>query len=190
MTEFKFEFNKTEAENADGSQYIKKGGFYQGSILSAEMKYKEKGATLELELITDSGERSGKIFMVLLTKEGANLDKNGNILSGRSQLSALLALLGLKVMVSGSELVNKKIAFLGYMKSNFSSKDQKDYLNFTVLNFMDYNTSQTYTEKAKKEEAKRCNFQVKDEVLLESSNHSESQSESSNNSTDENSLPF
>lgn len=185
---FTFTYNATEAELADGTNRIKSGGYYKGTITHAEIKSKEKGFTLELECVNEAGEATGKQFLVLTTKEGATVDKNGKILSGRSKLSALLALLGLKVMTSSLELIGKKIAFLGKMKESFSEKDQKSYLNFEILNFMDPLTNQTYSEKVKKEPAQRYTALIPDDVLSGQSNNQKS--ESTGNNADDSTLPF
>ena len=166
---FTFNYNAAEAELADGTSRIKTGGYYKGTITHAEIRQKEKGFTLDLELTNESGENTGKQFLVLTTKEGLTVDKNGKILSGRSKLSALLALVGIKVMTGSLELLGRKVGFLGKIKESYSEKDQKSYLNFEILNFMDYNTNQTYTEKLKNQPAERYKAIIPDDVISEQS---------------------
>lgn len=186
---FTFTFNAEEAGLADLGQRIKTGGYYKGSITMAEVKPKEKGYTLEMELTSDAGESTGRLFFVLTTQAGLTVDKNGKILSGRSKLSALLALLGLKVMVDPKELIGKKIGFLGKMKKTFSEKEGKDFLNFDLLNFMHYGTDQTYTEKLKQQPPERCKTIVIDDIITENQtpNHQNEQSDLGVNIQD---LPF
>jgi hypothetical protein len=155
---FTYEFSRTEAEQADGTSRIKKGGYYKGTITGSEILQKGQGFTLELELSNEAGESTGKQFLTLVTKEGQTVDKNGKALSGRSKLSAMLALLGKTKMESSLELMGKKIGFLGQMKVS------GEYLNFEVLNFMDPSTNQTYSEKVKQEPAKRFMATIVDDV--------------------------
>lgn len=183
---FTFTYNATEADLADGTNKIKTGGYYKGTITHAEIRQKGQGFTLDLECVNEAGESTGKQFLVLTTKEGATVDKNGKILSGRSKLSALLALLGLKVMTSSLELLNKKIAFLGKMKESYSEKDQRSYLNFEILNFMDPLTNQTYSEKIKKEPAQRYTALIPDDVLTGNNTAPQNQ----NTTNDSSDLPF
>lgn len=187
---FTFTFNAEEAGLADGTSRIKTGGYYKGVITHAEIIPKEKGFTLEMEITNEAGESTGKQFLVLTTQAGLTVDKNSKILSGRSKLSALLALLGLKIMTSAMELVGKKTGFLGRMKKSHSDKEDKDFLNFEVLNFMDYKTDQTYTEKLKQQPPQRCNAVMIDDVLDNSNTGSNSTKTSQSAPPDDDSLPF
>lgn len=186
---FVFNFNADEAGLADVGTRIKTGGYYKGSITMAEIKPKDKGFTLEMELMSDGGELTGRLFFVLTTQAGATVDKNGKILSGRSKLSALLALLGLKVMADAKEIVGKKIGFLGRLKKVYSEKEGKDFLNFDLLNFMHYGTDQTYTEKLKQQPPERCKAVMIDDVLSDE-NHQDSVQTGSDQASKESDLPF
>lgn len=188
-----FEFNYNESEGLqtenETKSTIKVGGYYKGKILTAEIKEKGQGITLELECVNNDGESTGKMFLVLQTKEGKQVDKNGNPLSGRGMLNAIMKFTQVRTVKTGAELTGKSINFLGSMKNSWSDKDYKWYRNFYPLNFMHPVTSQTLTELVGNKPAERCNYVVKDEEpkeTIENSNENQ-ENKAENNSPD---LPF
>jgi len=185
MNEFTFNYNEAEGLATEQTKsYIRKGGFYTGKILTAEIKHKGEGITLEIECITKDGDSTGKSFLVLQTKEGKQVDKNGNPLSGRGMLNAILKFTQVRTITTGAELMGKQISFLGCMKN--SEKDGKHYQNFTILNFMSAVTSQTLTEMVQNKPATRCDAVVKDDEPVNSTDHQNINNESKTESD----LPF
>lgn len=166
---FQMEFSETLAFLADASNvYLKKGGFYSGTITAATLKENsiDDGVTLILELETEDKEKTGKQFFVLRTKDGSTTDKNGRELSGRCIIQALQGLLKIRVLLKMDDLIGKDISFFGEMKRS-ENQDGKEFLNFTIRHFMSPKTGQTYTEMKKDEPAECCLKTPKDEILTE-----------------------
>lgn len=186
-TEYTFLYTGEEstikADTGGFLQKIAKGGYYKGKITNAGFEKNGQSVSFVIEIETTCGQTTGKIFTIITTKAGLTVDKNGNELSGRNQLSALIALCRITKITTGKELIGLDIAFLGKIVNSYDGK----YRNVSVLNWMKADTNQTFTEIVKKIPAARYLSPVKDDEEIPQ----EPQTADDNQDNDaENNLPY
>lgn len=162
-TEYTFVYTGEEstmkADNGGFLPKITKGGYYKGKITNAGFEKNGQSVSFMIEVETNCGQTTGKMFSIITTKAGLTVDKNGNELMGRNYLSALIALCRITKITTGKELIGHEIAFLGKIINSYDGK----YRNMSVLNWMKADTDQTFTEIVKKVPAARYLSPVKDD---------------------------
>lgn len=188
-TEYTFVYTGEEstmkADNGGFLPRITKGGYYKGKIVNAGFEKNGQSVSFVIEVETNCGQTTGKMFSIITTKAGLTVDKNGNELMGRSQLSALIALCRITKITTGKELIGHEIAFLGKIVNSYDGK----YRNVSILNWMKADTDQTFTEIVKKVPAARYLSPVKDDDEIPQSNDNQEQP-AGNEAEKESDLPF
>lgn len=187
-TEYTFVYTGEEstmkADNGGFLPRITKGGYYKGKIVNAGFEKNGQSVSFVIEVETNCGQTTGKMFSIITTKAGLTVDKNGNELMGRSQLSALIALCRITKITTGKELIGHEIAFLGKIVNSYDGK----YRNVSILNWMKADTDQTFTEIVKELPATRYLSPVKDDDEIPQSN--DNQEQPAGNEAESYSLPF
>lgn len=161
-----FTFDRQAAMNAGGNSYIDKSGVYTGDISKCLVMENDSGsAGIELSFEFDEGICN---FVKIFTK-----GKDGSRIFGYDHFQALLGLLRLN-SVDIQYNSDQKKCIPGVCRRRISAQMQKEeYMKkggelgykFTLQNFLDPDTKQTFKEKEENLEPKTSQHIIKDKLI-------------------------